>query len=420
MHAEFEQSRRAPRLCRPATGGFVRRSQNRPWWWLDDAERAKLGLGSAVKRSALGVLFGDSRRPFRLEIVARTSDAPVRLGPIALRVFGNPSDPRGRALLRAAVEILGPRIDDDFDPDAEIARDEPAAIAQAPRAEGNATIIDVPSVCDRACVFCHISTRPLAERTPRGSDEDVERAIAAANGAILFTGDDALSHPRIVAWVEMAAQNGRHVAVIGPPRIGVTARVAPDLARAGLRKYITALLGASDATHDRIGGREGALRAVREAAAAMRAAGVKVELVTPLIRPVLGELGAIVALGAEIADAGHTLLAYAPDSMVGETFDAVVAPFDELRVALAALASAGARVTVDALPPCVLPEPMRPRGGARLDRTDERLHVGYPEATCSECELKPSCPGLAATVERAVGARGLVALRRGGATTARN
>ena len=385
--------------------------QDRPWWWLDDAERARLGLGSAVKRSERGVLFGDSRRAFRLEIVARTDDAPVRLGPIALRVFGNPSDTRGRALLRAAVEILGPRLDDDFDPD--VVPGEPGPIAATPRAEGNATIIDVPSVCDRACVFCHISTRPLAERTPRGSDDDVERAIAAANGAILFTGDDALSHPRIVAWVEMAAQNGRHVAVIGPPRIGVTARVAPDLARAGLRKYITALLGASDATHDRTSGREGALRAVREAAAAMRAAGVKVELVTPLIRPVLGELGAIVALGAEIADAGHTLLAYAPDSMVGETFDAVVAPFDELRVALAAIA--GARVTVDALPPCVLPVSMRPRGGARLDRTDEQLHVHHPEAICGECEMRPSCPGLAATVERAVGTTGLVALRRSSA-----
>ena len=385
--------------------------KERPWWWLDDAERARLGLGNAVRRSERGVLFGDPRRPFRLEIVARADDAPVRLGPISLRVFGNPSDPRARALLRAAVDVLGPRIADDFDPD--VVPGAPGPVVAAPRSEGNATIIDVPSVCDRACLFCHMSTRPLAERTPRGSDADVERAITAATGAILFTGDDALSHPRIVAWVELAAQKGRHVAVIGPPRIGVTARVAPDLARAGLRKYITALLGTSDATHDRIGGREGALRAVREAAAAMRATGVKVELVTPLIRPLLGELAAITALAAQIADAGHTLLAYAPDSMVGETFDGVVAPFDELREALATLA--GARVTVDALPLCVLPAAMRPRGGARLERTDERLHVGYPEAVCGECEMKPSCPGLAATVERAVRTRGLMALRRAGA-----
>lgn len=384
--------------------------KDRPWWWLDEAERARLGLGNAVKRSPRGVLFGDSRRPFRLEIIARTDDAPLRLGPIALRVLGNPSDPRGRALLRAAVEILGPRIDDDFDPDLALGERGPKA---APPPEGNATIVDVPSVCDRACVFCHISTRPVAERTRRGSDEDVEGAIAGAKGAILFTGDDALSHPRIVAWVEMAAQHGRHVAVIGPPRLGVTARIAPDLARAGLRKYITALLGASDATHDRIGGREGALRAVREAASALRAAGVNVELVTPLIRPLLGELAAIMALAAELSDGGHTLLVYAPDTEMGDVFDPVVPTFDALRAALAP--GVGARVSLDALPLCVLPESMRARAAAKLNRTDARLSIVYPEAICGSCELKPSCPGLAATVERAVGTQGLVALRRSGA-----
>ena len=385
--------------------------KDRPWWWLDNAERARLGLGSAVKRSERGVLFGDFRRPFRLEIVARTEDAKICLGPIALRVFGNPSDPRGRALLRAALEILGPRIDDDFDPD--VVPGERGPIAAPPRSEGNATIIDVPSVCDRACVFCHVSTRPLAERTQRGSDEGVERAIAGAKGAILFTGDDALSHPRIVAWVEMAAQHGRHVAVIGPPRLGVTARIAPDLARAGLRKYITALLGASDATHDRIGGREGALRAVREAASAMRAAGVKVELVTPLIRPLLDELAAITALAAELTDGGHTLLVYAPDTEMGDVFDSVVPTFDALRAALAS--GTGAQVSVDALPLCVLPEPMRAEAAAKLNRTDARLSIVYPDTICGSCELKPSCPGLAATVERAVGTGGLVALRRSGA-----
>jgi pyruvate-formate lyase-activating enzyme len=385
---------------------------DRPWWWLEEAERARLGLGAAVTRSREGVLFGDSRRMFRLEIVARTDDAPVRLGPIALRVLGNPNDPRGRALLRAAVEILGPRLDEGFDPDAVLRVEAP--VAAAPRREERTTIIDVPSVCDRACVFCHVSLRPIAGRTPRGADEDVERTIAAAEGAVLFTGDDALSHPRIAAWIAMAAGRGLHVAVIGPPRLGVTARVAPDLARAGLRKYITALLGASDATHDRVGGREGALRSVREAVAAMRAAGVEVELVTPLIRPILGELAAIAELAAELTSGSHTLLAYAPDSMVGRGFDAVVAPLDELREALSTLA--GARVSVDALPLCVLPGSMRPRGGARLDRTDERLQIAYPDAICGRCELKPSCPGLAETVERAVGTRGLVPLRRSGAT----
>ena len=375
-----------------------------PWWWLDDAERARLGLGAVVARSAHGVVFGDEDRAFRLEILPRTDDAPVRLGPIAMRVWGDARAPAARRLLRGAVDILGPRLADGFDPDAASLDARPVP---TPQPVARTTIIDVPSVCDRACVFCHVSLRPMESRSPRGVDDDVERTIAAAQGAVLFSGDDALSHPRIVEWVALAAQKAPRVAVIGPPRLGLTAALAPALARAGLRKYVTALLGASDATHDRIGGRGGALRAVREAVAAMTAAGVTVELVTPLIRPLLGELEAIADLAARLMPGGLTLLAYAPDAPMGDAFDAVVPPFDELRAALAPVA--GRRVSVDAMPLCVLPEAMRHHGGATLDRNDAQMRVVYPEATCGACELRPRCPGLSDTVARAVGTRGLVA-----------
>lgn len=384
---------------------------DRPWWWLDENERARLGLGAAVQRSSLGVVFGDTDRVVRLEILPRTDDAPIRLGPISMRLWGDPRDPRARTLLRGAVEILGPRLADDFDP--HTVAIESALMAASPKGETRTTIIDVPSVCDRACVFCQVSLRPIETRSPRGTDAEVEHAIAVAEGAVLFTGDDALSNPRIVEWVDLAARKASHVAVIGPPRLGRTAALAPALAKAGMRKYVTALLGASEATHDRVGGREGAHRAVREAAAAMRAAGITVELVTPLIRPVLSELGAIADLAATLADGGHTLLAYAPDSMVGDAFDPVVPAFDDLREALTAIT--GKRSSVDALPLCVLPAAMRSNGGTTLERTDERLGVVYPEAICGACELRARCPGLAVTVERAVGTRGLVALRRSAA-----
>jgi len=352
-----------------------------------------------VRRTELGVLFGDSRG-LRLEILPRIDDAPVRLGPIALRIWGQADERRTRALLRAAVELLGPRLSEDFDPDAiELDAPDPKA--------GIESIIDVPSVCDRACVFCHVSQKPLGARVPRGSDEDVERAIEAATGPILFTGDDALSHPRIVELVAQAARRGRPVSLIGPPRLGVTAAAATRLATAGLRKWVTALLGASAAGHDRIAGREGAFQAVGEATVAMSAAGVAVELVTPLIRPVLAELAAIARCARELGSGAHTLLAYAPDSMVGTSFDGLVPPFDELRAALAPLST----VSMEGLPLCVLPEP-RQADAASFDRTDSNLHVVHPETTCGRCELKPRCPGVATTVERVVGSTGLVPLRR--------
>lgn len=358
----------------------------RPWWWIDEAERARLGLGTTVRRTERGVLFGDA-----LEILPRCDDAPVRLGPIALRLWGSTTDRRGRVLLRAVVDLLGPRLADDFEPDA-VALD--AAIVST-------TVIDVPSVCDRACVFCHVSQQPMGERVAKGTDADVERALAGAKGDLLFTGNDALSHPRIVEWI--AAAGGRAVSVIGPPRSGVTPLLAPQLARAGLRKWITALLGASPAMHDRIAGREGAHHALVESAAAMREAGIAVELVTPLIAPLLPELPAIVAHARALSSGRHTLLAYAPDTMVGRAYDALVPAFDALRDALPPIAGSG--VSIDALPLCVVPESMR--SGAALDRTDARLQVIHPESTCSGCELKPRCPGIASTVERAVSTVGL-------------
>ncbi len=375
----------------------------RPWWWLDDAERAQIGLGAAARRSEQGIVFGDPLGAHRLEIVARTADAPVRLGPISLRVFGDPRAPSARALLRAAVDVLGPRLDEGFDPGAI----DPALLSAAP-ADRPPTIIDVPSVCERACVFCHVSQIDLAQRAPRGSEAEVLGAIDAATGSVLFTGDDALSNPSLVAWIDRASRRGAPVSVIGPPRLGATAALAPALAQAGLRKYSTALLGASAEAHDRVGGRAGAFAALREAIAAMKAAGVTVELVTPLITPVLGELAAIAALALELTGTPVTLLAYAPDPVVGRAFDHVVPPFDQLRAALAA--APGVRASIDALPLCVLPEPMRATGG-RFERTDGGLVVLFPEETCTACALAPRCPGVAETVLRAVGSRGLVAAR---------
>jgi hypothetical protein len=382
-------------------GSMVDARALRPWWWLDRGERERLGLGSAARRSEQGIVFGDPTSAHRLEIVARTNDAPVRLGPIALRVWGDARAASAKTLLRAAVELLGPRLAEGFDPAAIDEVDLAAALADRPP-----TIIDVPSVCERACVFCHISQIAPEARAPRGSEAEVLRAIDALEGPVLFTGDDALSNPALPTYIERAAKRGAVVSVIGPPRLGATAALAPALARAGLRKYSTALLGATAEVHDRIGGRAGAFAALREAAAALRAEGIAVELVTPLIVPLLDELGGIAALALKLSGTPVTLLAYAPDPVVGRAFDHVVPSFDALRTALGR--ASGVRASIDALPLCVLPKAMRATRG-RFERTDDGLAVVYPEATCAGCELRPHCPGVPETVHRAVGEAGLVA-----------
>ncbi len=106
----------------------------------------------------------------------------------------------------------------------------PAPVASASRARPRETLVDVPSVCERACVFCDRSRQPVGARRPQGSDAAVEAALAALSGPVLFTGDDALSHPRIVEFVDAARRRTGDIAIIGPPRRGVTARLAPALA----------------------------------------------------------------------------------------------------------------------------------------------------------------------------------------------
>jgi hypothetical protein len=381
-----------------------------PWWWLRSTERTALGLGLAVERTAGGFVFG-APGAARVEITARCDDAPVKLGSAALRLWGQGLDGSGRALLASVARVLVARKGPGFAPES-ISLDALVAGSLRPSDE-TSTIVDVPTICDRACVFCHMSATPPASRRPRGTDAEVEAAIdRAPAGELLFTGDDALSHPRIVELVARARGRGLRPALIGPPRLGVTPALAAPLAEAGLLRYQTAIFGVDAAAHDAIAGRAGAFAAMVEACASLRGAGIAVELVTPLIAPILPSLAALQGVARAHAGAPATLLTYVPDSMVGDRFDWLVPPYEALRSALASLgANAPADLRLaDALPLCVLPPPMRARAPRRLARTDLAIDSSWPDASCAACAQRSGCPGVPSTVARAVGASGLVTL----------
>jgi hypothetical protein len=394
-----------------------------PWWWLRNVECVALGLGPGVRRTEAGFVFGDEQSSLRVEVLSRADDAPVRMGPISLRVWGDASGARAHRLLLETCKLLTARRGRGFNPDEVVlpdARIEPSKpqreLHTPPRPQafsGPSTVIDIPSVCERACVFCGISGKSISQRQPRGTDEGVERMIEAATGSVLFTGDDALSNPKLAGWVAKATQRGLPVSVIGPPRVGKTAALAPQLVEAGLRRYITGIFGAAAATHDAVVSLPGAFEALREASEALRSRGVAVELLTPLVRPVLPHLAAIVLEASTLSTQPLLLMAYAPDDVVGHEFDQVVPDFDALRAALARADEW--RVSIDAVPLCVLPPKLQARVASRLDRTDAGVRSVYPTETCTTCELKPRCPGVANTVHNAVGARGLVTLNRSAA-----
>lgn len=385
-----------------------------PWWWLRASECRVLGLGQGAQRSDGGVVFGDRCSPLRIEVLGRASDAPISIGEVSLRLWGDLAQPHARVVLAAAARLLSARRGgggfelEDATQLLEIKADSDGAGGAAGATlalSGNPTIIDVPSVCERACTFCEVSCKPLAGRRPRGVDADVERAIVNATGAILFTGDDALSHPRIVEFVRLASANGHPVTIIGPPRLKITASLASSLAAAGLRRWHTGIFGAEAADHDAVAGLAGAFAALVEALVAFRREGIVVELLTPLVRSVLPRLDAVVARAAELSSEPLTLMPYAPDSMVGTAFDSVVGDWSAIREALDRVASA--RVHVDGVPLCVLPDVLRVAAGGRLERTDEQVRAIYPSEVCDGCALRARCPGVATTAYRAVGSVGL-------------
>jgi hypothetical protein len=383
-----------------------------PWWWLRSDELEALGIGQGAERTALGVVFGDPSSPLRVELVPSAHDGPLRVGCVAVRLWTRaPVD--ARAPLQRIARLLASRRGDDFRPDeteALLAAQGTAVTSPSAPPAARTIIVDVPSVCDRACSFCGVSRTPEAQRRPIGSAEAVERRIASASAGdtVLFTGMDALSNESIVEWVALAARRAARPVLIGPPRPARSAALAARLADAGLSRYQTGLFGDTASSHDAIAGRLGAFAALVEACDAFGRARVEIELVTPLVRPLLPALVAIARAAARLTSQPLTLLAYAPDPVVGRAFDDVVAPYDELSHALTAVA--GERVRLDALPLCVIPDPLRAAAPSRLDRSDDELTTRHPADPCDGCAARTRCPGVPHTVLAAVGTRGLAPL----------
>ncbi|MBI2392583.1 MAG: hypothetical protein HYV09_23565 [Deltaproteobacteria bacterium] len=180
---------------------------------------------------------------------------------------------------------------------------------------------------------------------------------------------------------------------------------ARELAAAGLAEISTGIFGADAAAHDAIAGRPGAFDALTSAVPTFRALGVRVSLVTPLIAPVLDALPAIVAAAAGLVDDPLTLLTYVPDGPVGTAFDDLVPAHRRLRAALGAIEPT--RASIEGAPACVLPPSRRSRRLAVLDRSDAEARAKHSAEPCDRCDARPSCPGVARAVVRAIGVDGL-------------
>ena len=165
-------------------------------------------------------------------------------------------------------------------------------------------IWEVTRACGLACLHCRASAVP--DRDPR--ELTTAEAFALVGqlreldpGVVVLTGGDPFERPDLFELIAEAVRQGLRVA-IAP---SVTPRLTPDairrLAGAGVLRVALSLDGPDPTTHDRLRGAAGSFAVTRAAIAAVRDAGLPLQLNTSLTRQTVEALPRTAELVAEIA-----------------------------------------------------------------------------------------------------------------------
>jgi MoaA/NifB/PqqE/SkfB family radical SAM enzyme len=253
--------------------------------------------------------------------------------------------------------------------------------------------------CNQNCWFCN-ARRP-AERPEFVAKAAVRERIAAARSGetheIVLTGGEPTLRSDLADLVRRAAHGGTRVVLETNGALIDEAR-ARELAAAGLAVAQVQLVAWGDAQADAItrdpGGFAAALRGIR----ALAAAGITVEITTPVVRR---NLALLAALPEQIATASlpvDTLVLVVPTSApnVGEC-----ASLTDVAPVVAALADAARRVALTVrlapttfVPPCVFEKPERITHLFALNRGNASRPDCEHVAACAQCLVNDRCPGL--------------------------
>jgi MoaA/NifB/PqqE/SkfB family radical SAM enzyme len=253
--------------------------------------------------------------------------------------------------------------------------------------------------CNQNCWFCN-ARRPT-EQPAFVAKPAVWRRIAEAQstgaGQIVLTGGEPTMRSDLADLVRRAAARGAHVTLETNAALIDDTR-ASQLAAAGLgtaRVQLVAWGGeAADAITRLPGGFAGALRGAR----ALIAAGVKVEITTPVVRR---NLDLVAALPREIVAAQLAVEALVLITPVSAPSPAECASLAEIGRAVTAVAEEGRRVGLTVrldsstfAPPCVFEKPGRVAHLFALNRGNAS-RPGYERvAACATCLVNERCPGL--------------------------
>lgn len=286
-----------------------------------------------------------------------------------------------------------------------------AALAALPG--GRRLSLRLTARCDLDCGHCTL--RDLRHLPDRSAD-DALRALAAGREAgcdelVILRGEAALLRdlPALVARARRMGYRFVQLQTDGRPLAAPGARDA--LLRAGVDAFEVQLLAADEATHDRLAGAAGALRATATAIKALAQSGRQVLVTVPVLRQNLRALAGAAALAKHLGATRVQFNFPRPVELPGRVLTDAVP-----RLALAALAvrqaarvaaQHGLAVTTEAFPLCVLPPELHGSPDATEDwarhRVDD-LHLTHdaldavratqrPEPPpCRGCSARARCP----------------------------
>lgn len=284
--------------------------------------------------------------------------------------------------------------------------------------------------CAQACEFCEeprirdklpgrAVTRLLVvqhelklDLVSSGAFEALIDSIAARGVRLTLSGHDWTRHPHREELLRILERRpGLRLRLQGPSlafdSLELTRRVAE---LQSLECILTTLQSIEPAEHDVMVGARGAHARLIQALNNLEQWNVRTQLSLVLTRRALRSLTATLRYLRQRAWTIE-LSAFVPDQAMGDVHDKL-APIDELKSAMEA-AMPEAQETIRSLvgvPICAVPEAVQNKVALVL-RTDKRAPSEYG-AKCADCSVKSICSGVPAGYIRALGERGMVAIRK--------
>ena len=165
------------------------------------------------------------------------------------------------------------------------------------------TIWEVTQACDLACLHCRASARPYrnpAELTTEEGLRLIDQAAELGTRLFVFTGGDPLKRPDLYRLIRHAAELGLHPSITPSATPLLTDEAIQAMAEAGADAVALSLDGDDAELHDSFRGWSGSFAQTIRAAAAVRRAGLRLQINTTVTRHNVHRLEAIAERVAEL------------------------------------------------------------------------------------------------------------------------